>query len=86
MKIEAGRCLLALDRADDAFGRFVAVKYSFTDLPAELAAANFYAGESMLAKKDAKGASTFYKEVVEKFASDPFAKRAAERLREIERQ
>ncbi|MBK9383208.1 MAG: tetratricopeptide repeat protein [Planctomycetes bacterium] len=86
VKIEAGRCLLALERADDAFGRFVAVKYSFSDLPAELAAANFYAGESMLAKKDAKGAATFYKEVVEKFASEPFAKRAADRLREIERQ
>lgn len=85
VKLEAGRCLLALDRADDAFGRFAAVKFSFTDLPAELAAASYYAGECMWVKKDAKGASTFYREVVEKYPSDPHAARAAERLREIER-
>lgn len=85
VKIEAGRCLLALDRADDAFGRFASVKYVFTDLPAELAEAAYFAGECMLAKGDPKAAAKFYSEVVEKFPSESYAPKAQARLRELER-
>ena len=86
VKIEAGRCCMALEDFKAASRRFLEVRFTYDTKFSELAAeATFLAAESYLAQDDRESAEKFYRDLIKTFPRNALVARARERLSEIDR-